>query len=253
MAASAGIRTPGNAQAGKGASMNPSPLMPLDVASATFLLLTAAMSATTVLLLMSSHWVSPRWRLPVALSTLVPLIGVFHYALSCLVWLRMHDMPVVYRYVDWMIAQPLQVLTLYFLIQTITSTPTGLFWRLLIASVAMVLARYMGETDLLYPTLGFLIGLILWLYVLGEAYFGRMAEINAQGGSDPVRLGFFWMRLILTIGWALYPLAYLIVRLGSGADAARLMVIYNLADLINQIAFALALLATAINDSAHSR
>ena len=31
------------------------------------------------------------------------------------------------------------------------------------------------------------------------------------------------------------------------------MVIYNLADLINQIAFVLAVLATAINDSARSR
>jgi sensory rhodopsin len=233
--------------------MNASPLLPLDVASATFLLLTAAMSGAAVLLLMSGHWVSPRWRLPIALSSLVPLVGVLHYAFSSLVWLQAHDMPVVFRYVDWMIATPVQVLVFYFVAQTIANTPTGLFWRLLIASVAMVVARYMGETGLLYPTLGFLIGLILWLYILGEAYFGRLAEINAQSGSDPVRLGFFWLRLILTIGWALYPLTYLIVRLGSGADVAKLMVIYNLADLINQIAFVLAVLATAINDSAHSR
>jgi bacteriorhodopsin len=197
--------------------------------------------------------VSPRWRLPVALSSLVPLVGVLHYGLSSLVWLQAHDMPVVFRYADWMIAAPIQVLTLYFLIQTVENTPTGLFWRLLVASVAMVLARYMGETDLLYPTLGFLIGLILWLYVLGELYFGRMAEINAQSASDPVRLGYFWLRLIVTVGWALYPLSYLIVRLGNGADVAKMSVIYNLADLINQIAFVLAVLATAINDSAHSR
>jgi hypothetical protein len=32
-----------------------------------------------------------------------------------------------------------------------------------------------------------------------------------------------------------------------------LMVIYNLADLVNQIAFVLAILATAVNDTAHSR
>lgn len=233
--------------------MNASPLLPLGVASATFLLMTAAMAATTVLLLTAGHWVSPRWRLPVALSSLVPLVGVLHYGLSSLVWLQAHDMPVVFRYADWMIAAPVQVLTLYFLIQTVASTPTGLFWRLLIASAAMVLARYMGETGLLYPTLGFLIGLILWLYVLGELYFGRMAEINAENASDPVRLGFFWLRLIVTIGWALYPLSYLIVRLGNGADVAKMSVIYNLADLINQIAFVLAVLATAINDSAHSR
>jgi bacteriorhodopsin len=233
--------------------MNASPLLPLDVASATFLLMTAAMAATTVLLLTSGRWVSPRWRLPVALSSLVPLVGVMDYGLSSLVWLQAHDMPVVFRYADWMIAAPVQVLTLYFFIQTVSSTPTGLFWRLLIASVAMVLARYMGETDLLYPTLGFLIGLLLWLYLLGELYFGRMAEIAAQSASDPVRIGFFWLRLIVTIGWALYPLSFLIVRLGNGADVAKMSVIYNLADLINQIAFVLAVLAAAINDSAHSR
>ncbi|HLX98931.1 MAG TPA: bacteriorhodopsin [Roseiarcus sp.] len=233
--------------------MNASPLLPLDVASATFLLMTAAMAAAAVLLLTAGHWVSPRWRLPVALSSLVPLVGVLHYGISSLVWLQAHEMPVVFRYADWMIAAPIQVLTLYFLIQTVENTPTGLFWRLLVASVAMVLARYMGETDLLYPTLGFLIGLILWLYVLGELYFGRMAEINAQSASDPVRLGYFWLRLIVTVGWALYPLSYLIVRLGNGADVAKMSVIYNLADLINQIAFVLAVLATAINDSAHSR
>jgi bacteriorhodopsin len=206
-----------------------------------------------VLLLTSGRWVSPRWRLPVALSSLVPLVGVLHYGLSSLVWLQAHDMPVAFRYADWMIAAPVQVLTLYFFIQTVSSTPTGLFWRLLIASVAMVLARYMGETDLLYPTLGFLIGLLLWLYLLGELYFGRMAEIAAQSASDPVRIGFFWLRLIVTIGWALYPLSFLIVRLGNGADVAKMSVIYNLADLINQIAFVLAVLAAAINDSAHSR
>lgn len=233
--------------------MNASPLLPLDVASGTFLLLTAAMGATTVLLLMGGRWVAPRWRLPVALSSLVPLVAMLHYGMSSVVWLETQQMPVVFRYVDWLVTVPIQVLTLYFLIQTVADTPIGLFWRLLIASLAMVLARYMGETDLMYPTLGFLIGLVLWLYILGEVYFGRMAEINIQSASDPVRLGFFWLRLIVTIGWALYPLSYLIVRLGSGADVAKLMVIYNLADLVNQIAFVLAVLATAVNDSAHSR
>jgi bacteriorhodopsin len=233
--------------------MSASPLLPLDVASATFLLLTAAMAVTTVLMLKATPWVSPRWRLPVALASLVSLVGALHYAFASPIWIVTHDMPVALRYVDWMVATPLQVLALYFVIQTVANAPTGLFWRLLIATIAMVLARYMGETDLLYPTLGFLIGLVLWLYVLGESYFGRLAEINAQSASDPVRLGFFWLRLIVTIGWALYPLTYLIVRLGNGADIAKLMVIYNLADLINQIAFVLTILATAINDSAHSR
>src|SRR5947209_2288942 len=122
--------------------MNSSPLSSADLATATFLLMTGGMSAATVLLLTAVGWVSPRWRLPVALGSLAPLVGVLHYGASLVVWLRLHDMPVVYRYADWMLATPVQVLVMYFLINTIASAPTGLFWRLLIASAAMVLARY---------------------------------------------------------------------------------------------------------------
>ena len=119
-------------------------------------------------------------------------------------------MPVVFRYVGWMITLPLQVLTLYFLIHTVASTPTGLFWRLLVASVAMVLARYMGEAGLIYPTLGFLIGLVAVALRARRALFRRAwPRIDAQSASDPVRLGYFWLRLIVTIGWAIYPLSYL--------------------------------------------
>lgn len=233
--------------------MNALLIHPADVASGSFLLLAAAMAATTVLLLLGGGWVSPRWRLPVALTSLVALASTMYYGFASAVWLGTQQMPIFYRYIDWFITAPLQVIALFFFIRTVALAPIGIFWRLLVASVLMVLARYMGEAGLLHPTLGFLIGLLLWLYVLGELFFGRMSEINIQSGSDPVRLGYFWLRLITTIGWALYPLSYLVARLGTGANVADLMVIYNLADLINQIAFVLAVLATAMKDSAHSR
>ncbi len=233
--------------------MNSALIQSADVASGSFLLLLAAMAATTVLLLVGGAWVSPRWRLPLALSSLVSLVAMMHYLFASVVWLTSHQMPVVYRDVDWMVTVPIQVLCLYFFIGTAAAVPVGLFWRLVVASIAMVLARYMGEAGFLYPTLGFLIGLVLWLYILGEVFFGRLSEINANSASDPMQTGFFWLRLIATIGWALYPLSYLVVRLGSGADVAKLMVIYNLADLVNQVAFVVAILATALMDSAHSR
>ena len=233
--------------------MNPALIQPADVASGTFFLLLMAMAASTVLLIIGGGWVSPRWKLPVALASLVTLVGTIYYLMAGAVWLFSQQMPIVYRYVDWIVAAPVQILCLYFLIGTTAAVPVGLFWRLAAASVAMVLARYMGEADLIYPTLGFLMGLVLWLYVLGELFFGRLSELNAKGASNSIQIGFFWLRLIVTIGWALYPLCYLIVRLGSGAEIAKLMVIYNLADLVNQIAFVLAILATAVNDSAHTR
>ena len=164
------------------------------------------------------------------------------------VWLFSQQMPIVYRYVDWIVAAPVQILCLYFLIGTTAAVPVGLFSAPGRCFRGDGFGAVHGRVDLIYPTLGFLIGLVLWLYVLGELFFGRLSELNAKGASDFIQIGFFWLRLIVTIGWALYPLCYLIVRLGSGAEIAKLMVIYNLADLVNQIAFVLAILATAVND-----
>jgi sensory rhodopsin len=233
--------------------MSPALIQPADIASGSFLLLLVVMAATTVLLLMGGAWVSPRWRTPVALASLVALVATMHYFFATPLWLVTQQMPIVYRYVDWLVTVPIQVICLYFFIRSVAPLPVGLFWRLLVAATAMVLARYMGEADLMYPTLGFLIGLVLWLYILGEVFFGRLSEVGAASPSDSVQTGFFWLRLIVTIGWALYPLCYLVVRLGSGADVAKLMVTYNLADLVNQVAFVLAIFATATKDSAHSR
>lgn len=233
--------------------MSPKLLEAADVASGTFLLALVGMIATTVLLIMGTAWVGKKWKLPVALVGIMSLVAAIHYYYANQVWLDAHQMPIIYRYVDWMITVPLQVISLYFFIRTAGPVSIGLFWRLLVASVAMVLARYMGEADLMHPTLGFLIGLILWLYILGEVFFGRLSEVNSSSGNEPLQLGFFWLRLIVTIGWALYPLCYFVVRLGGGVDVAKLSVIYNLADFINQIAFGLAVLATAMKDSAFSR
>jgi high-affinity nickel permease len=45
------------------------------------------------------------------------------------------------------------------------------------------------------------------------------------------------MRLIVTVGWAIYPLGYFFGYLTNAADPVTLNVIYNVADVINKIAF----------------
>ena len=90
--------------------------------------------------------------------------------------------------------------------------------------------------------------LALWLYILGEAYFGTMSEKMAAHGSDPARRGYFWLRLIMTIGWAIYPLCYFIATFSGSVGPADLIVTYNLADFINQIAFGLIILAVGMRE-----
>jgi bacteriorhodopsin len=227
-------------------------LQATDVASGSFSLLLMAMVVTTLLLIIGTAWVSKRWKLPVTLAGMVTLIGAMHYFHSSMVWFDAQQITIIYRYIDWQISMPLQVMALYFFIGTISQPPVGLFWRLLIVSILMVLARYLGDVNLMHPTLGFLIGLVGWLYVLGEVFFGRLSEINSNSGNEIIQRGFFWLRLIVTIGWALYPLVYFISRFAGGVEGPKLSIVYNLADLINQIGFGLAILTVAVKDSAYS-
>ena len=74
------------------------------------------------------------------------------------------QVPVIYRYVDWLITVPVQVLALYFFIGAVQAPPIGLFWRLLVVAVVTILARYMGEVEFMNPTLGFLIGIAAALH-----------------------------------------------------------------------------------------
>ena len=78
--------------------------------------------------------------------------------------------------------------------------------------------------------LGVLLAVAFWLYILGEMYFGAMAEA-VRRSSRPMRLSFFWIRLIFTIGWALYPILQFVDLVIGAGHARPVIVLYTAADL----------------------
>jgi len=61
---------------------------------------------------------------------------------------------------------------------------------------------------------------------------------------------------IVTIGWAIYPIGYFYSYLGTGdpaSAAASLNVIYNLADVLNKIAFGVIIWNVAVTESESSK
>ena len=224
-------------------------LQATDIAGGSFALLLVASVGTAVLLLLGTGWVARRWKLPVALAGLIALIAVLHYAEARNIWQATHgQMPVIYRYAAWLIGVPVQVATLYFFAGALARVPSGLFWRLMAVAIGMVLARYMGEVGFMNATLGFLIGIIGWLYILGELFFGRIGDIVTKSENEAAQTGMFWLRLIATVGWAIYPLSYFVASFAGGVDVAKLSIVYNLADLINELTFALVVLTAALRD-----
>merc|ERR1712014_323513 len=71
--------------------------------------------------------------------------------------------PIVYRYIDWTITVPLQMVEFYLILSAVQpNVSAGMFWRLLIGTVVMLIAGYCGEAGLCNPTMGFVVGMAGW-------------------------------------------------------------------------------------------
>lgn len=218
----------------------------IDLTGASYSAALLGMVATTVLLLIGSAWVRGDWKLPVTLCGLAALVGVFALYESKSVWLSSSQVPLVYHYVGWLISMPLQVIALFFFARQVGPVTSALFWRFLVVSVLMVLFRYLGEAGFVHPTLAFLIGIVFWLYILGELFFGQMEDAVTKSLNEPVQRGYFWLRLIVTVGWAIYPLANFIISFSGHVDTGGMSIAYNLAEFLNRMAFGLIVLSSAV-------
>merc|ERR1711907_20117 len=98
---------------------------------------------------------------------------------------------------------------------------------------------------------GFMGGMAGWAFILFEIFAGESAQASGTDGvSDAVKQSFNNMRIIVSLGWAIYPAGYFLGQINSSAGAAEaLNVTYNIADFVNKIAFVLACWSCAKTDS----
>jgi bacteriorhodopsin len=224
-------------------------ILPTDVVGGSFWLLSIAMIGVAIFFLLERNKVSDRWHTTMTLLGVVMLISAIHYHYTKEMWMDTGTAPIILRYVDWVLTHPMQVVLFYVVLTAVTKVSTALFWRLLIGSLVMVIGEFLGAAGYMSATLGFLIGLVGWLYILGELYMGEAGRANAESGNESTHLAFNGLRLIITIGWAIYPLGYFIEHLGGGVDTNSLNIIYNLADFLNKIIFGFVVYRAAMNDT----
>jgi sensory rhodopsin len=215
-----------------------------DVVSTSFAVATIATLACAALMALGLTWSPERWRVPVTLSAVALLASGFQYLDASHVWFATQKMTAAHRFAGWFVVHPLQVAAVYFFANAANPVPAGVFWRTVVAALLMVLCRYLGDAGIFNPTPGVLLSIAFWLYILGEMYFGRMSEA-VRKSSRPMQIGYFWIRLIMTIGWAILPILHFVdVVIGVG-HAPAIITLYTIADLINLIALSLTVLAVA--------
>ena len=237
---------PALAYAGSHASGN---LDPSDGVGISFWIISIAMVAATVFFLMESLRVKGKWRTSLVVGALVTLVAAVHYFYMRDVWVSTGASPTVFRYVDWIITVPLQMIEFYLILAACTAIAGGVFWRLFVGSLVMLIGGYLGEADFINATLGFVIGMAGWIFILYEIFAGEASKVNAAEAPDSVKTAYNTMKWIVTIGWAIYPIGYFMGYMAGGADANSLNIIYNLADVVNKIAFCLAIWAAAVTES----
>ena len=225
-------------------------LQPTDLVGVTFWLISIAMVAATVFFFLERDRVVGKWKTSVTVAGLVTLIAAVHYFYMREIWVVLGESPTVYRYIDWLLTVPLQIIEFFLILAAIAVVPTALFWKLLVASVVMLVGGYMGEAGFINVTVGFIIGMIGWLYIIYEIFAGEASKINASSGNANSQMAFKTIRLIVTIGWAIYPIGYIMGYMTESANIDALNIVYNLADLVNKIAFGVAIWLAATRDSA---
>merc|ERR1712117_609943 len=104
-----------------------------------------------------------------------------HYMYMREYWVQVHKSPIVYRYVDWSITVPLQMIEFNLILKAAgKKVSSEMFWKLLLGTVVMLLCGYLGEIKAMPGNVGFMGGMCGWAFILFEIFAGE------QGAPLPI-------------------------------------------------------------------
>ena len=239
----------------------------LDVATAiaadnyvafTFFIGTMAMMAASVFFFFELNNTEKEWRTSVLVSGLITFIAAVHYY-----YMRGYnletggDSPTFFRYVDWLLTVPLMCVEFYLITKKSGGT-IGLLWKLILASVVMLVTGYFGET--IYSDASVLWGVIsgaAYFYIVYLVWFGEVAKL-ATAASPAVAKANKTLGWFVLVGWAIYPLGYIVGTPGGlfgmsaeslGIGGLNMDIIYNIGDAVNKIGFGLVIYALSRSES----
>merc|ERR1712037_1037768 len=156
-------------------------LDPNDAVAISFWIISISMVAATVFFLMESMNVAYHWKTSMNVGALVTLVAAVHYFYMREFWVQIHGSPIVYRYIDWSITVPLQMIEFYLILSAIKpDIGKGMLMRLFFGTVFMLVSGYLGESLIMDPYLGFILGCSGWFGILFEIFSGEAGKLAAD-------------------------------------------------------------------------
>jgi sensory rhodopsin len=232
---------------------------PNNYVAFTFFIGTMAMMAAAVFFFMEVGGTSPQWRTSVLVSGLITFIAAVHYYYMRGYNLDTGDSPTFFRYVDWILTVPLMCVEFY-LITKKAGAKIDLLWKLIFASVVMLVTGYIGEAINGGETISWVWGAVsgaAYFYIVYLVWVGDVAQL-AKSSSPSVAKAIKTLGWFVLVGWAIYPLGYILGTKGGlfgmelvtdrAAAVHAMDIVYNIGDAINKIGFGLVIYALSRND-----
>lgn len=197
---------------------------------------TVAMGAGALYFFLLRDQVAPEYRSTMVVAGLVCAIACFHYWKMTGVYQSGQGFPTALRYVDWLFTTPLLLLKFPLLLR-LGERGTKFFWQLVVLDVAMIVTAFIAETAVVDSQRWwtfFLVSCLFELMIVGILFFSLGKAIDEA--PAPLAKALSTMRLFVLVGWAIYPIGFLMARAGAGEYRE---VIYNIADVINKVGFGL--------------
>ena len=221
----------------------------------TFFIGTMAMMAAAAFFFMEMRNMEEKWRTSILVSGLITFIAAVHYYYMRDYFTATSTSPTFFRYVDWMLTVPLMCVEFY-LITKKAGAKTSLLWKLIFASVVMLVTGYFGEAvDRGQSVLWGVLSGAAYFYIAYLVWFGEVAKLAESAGPAVAKATRILAWFVL-VGWAIYPLGYIIGTPGGlfgafgSADPNPWMdVVYNIGDAVNKIGFGLVIYSLAKADS----
>ena len=121
---------------------------------------------------------------------------------------------------------------------------------MIVADVLMILFGLAGESSINAAKGSTLVGwamfgvsCLAWLFIIFILY---TAVSNAAANKlGPVKIGLSRLKLFIVLGWAIYPLGYLLTLISNSPDLrVGRELVYNVADLFNKVGFGMVAIYT---------
>jgi sensory rhodopsin len=214
-----------------------------------------AMLASSVFFFAERSSVDGKWKLSLLVSALITGIAAVHYYYMRDYYLATGENPTALRYIDWTLTVPLMCVEFYLLTKA-AGAKLNLLWKLILASVWMLVTGYIGEafTDgsSSHSFIWGALSTLGYIYILYTAWFGEVAQLAKSSQNASVEKGVRTLAWFVLVGWAIYPIGYMCMPGGwlntaFGWESSNVDLFYNIADAINKIGFGLVVYGIAVN------